>query len=123
MPILADPDLGQAMPTQRGEFYVKVKGHTLVGKKAVLKGWKSGLFVNLGQFPCSPIRIRIPNTDPDPGEPNRCGSGSATLLSILYDNNNYRINQSPFNNLSLPKQQETTLQKICNESYKYTIKK
>jgi hypothetical protein len=37
--------------------------------KAILKGWKSGLFVNFGQFPCSWIRICIPTTDPDPGEP------------------------------------------------------
>ncbi len=32
-----------------------------------LKGRKPGLFLNFGQFPCSWIRIRIPNTDPDPG--------------------------------------------------------
>jgi hypothetical protein len=25
--------------------------HTFVGAKAILKGWKSGLFVNFGQFP------------------------------------------------------------------------
>jgi hypothetical protein len=39
-------------------------------------GWKSGLFVNFDQFPCSWIRtrIRIPNTDPDPGKTNQCGS-------------------------------------------------
>jgi hypothetical protein len=49
--------------------------------KAILKGWKSGLFVDFGQFPCPliRIRIRIPNTDPDPGEPNHYGSGSQTL--------------------------------------------
>ncbi len=35
--------------------------------KAFLKGRKPGLFLNFGQFPCSRIRIRIPNTDPDPG--------------------------------------------------------
>jgi hypothetical protein len=28
---------------------------------------KPGLFVNFGQFPCSRIRIRIPNKAPDPG--------------------------------------------------------
>ncbi len=39
-----------------------------------MKGRKPGLFVNFGQFPCSWIRIRIPNTDADPG-----GSGSTTL--------------------------------------------
>jgi hypothetical protein len=42
--------------------------HTNVGKKVVLKGWKSGLFVNFGRCPCSWIRIRIPNTAPDPRE-------------------------------------------------------
>jgi hypothetical protein len=43
-----------------------------VGTKAILKGRKSGFFVNFGEFPCSWIRIwiRIPNADrdPDPGE-------------------------------------------------------
>jgi hypothetical protein len=36
-----------------------------------------------GQFPRSLIRIRIPNTDPDPdaGEPNQCGSESTTLIN------------------------------------------
>jgi hypothetical protein len=49
-----------------------------------LKGRKSGLFVNFGEFPCSWIRIRIIKTDPDPRHPNECdtggsGSGSTTL--------------------------------------------
>jgi hypothetical protein len=41
---------------------------------ASLKGWKSGLFVNFGQFPCSWIQIRIPSSDQDldPGDPNLC---------------------------------------------------
>jgi hypothetical protein len=48
------------------------------------------LIVTFGHFPCSFIRIRtrIPNRDPDTGEPNQCGSrsgsgsgsGSETLL-------------------------------------------
>jgi hypothetical protein len=42
--------------------------------KAFLKDWESGLFVKLGNFSCSWIRIRIPNTDPDPGKPNQCCS-------------------------------------------------
>jgi hypothetical protein len=29
---------------------------------------------NLGKFPCSWIRIRIGNADPDLGGPNQCGS-------------------------------------------------
>jgi hypothetical protein len=38
-------------------------------------------FVHFGQFPYSWIQIRIPRTDldPDPGEPNQCGSGYETL--------------------------------------------
>jgi len=55
--------------------------------KSQYKGRKSGLFVNFSQFPCSwiPIRISIPNTDPDPGEPNQCGSGSEALLQTIHD--------------------------------------
>ncbi len=34
----------------------------------------------LSKFPCSWIRIRIPNTDPDLAQPNECGSGSTTLV-------------------------------------------
>jgi hypothetical protein len=41
---------------------------------------KPGLLVNFGQNPCSWIRIRIPNTDPNPGQRNPCGSGSSTLV-------------------------------------------
>ncbi len=46
---------------------------------------KPSLFVNFGQYPYSWIRIRIPNTNPDPKQPNECGSrwtgsGSTTLL-------------------------------------------
>jgi hypothetical protein len=51
--------------------------HTYVAwvQSAILKGWKSGLLVNFGQFPCSRIRIRIQESksmriladlDPDP---------------------------------------------------------
>jgi hypothetical protein len=52
-------------------------------RRYFLKGLRSGVFVNFGQFPCFWIRlrIRIPNTDPDPGEPDHCGSGSETLVS------------------------------------------
>jgi hypothetical protein len=38
--------------------------------KAFLKGWKSGLFINFGRFLASGPRIRISNSDSDPGEPN-----------------------------------------------------
>jgi hypothetical protein len=49
-----------------------------------LKGKKPGLFVNFGQFPCSWIRIRISNTDPDQGQPNECGPRriGSTILAI-----------------------------------------
>jgi hypothetical protein len=42
----------------------------LRGTKAIMKGWKSRLFVNFGKFPGSWIQICIPNTDLDSGEPN-----------------------------------------------------
>jgi hypothetical protein len=45
-------------------------GHTYVGTKAFLKGWKSGFFVKFGQVPWSWIRIRILIADPNPGESN-----------------------------------------------------
>jgi hypothetical protein len=57
--------------------------HTYVGKKNLVTGWKSGLFVNFGKFSCSWIRIQILNMDPDPGETNQCGSGSETLRYTL----------------------------------------
>jgi hypothetical protein len=38
--------------------------------KEFLKGWKSGLFVNFGRFLASGPRIRISNSNSDPGEPN-----------------------------------------------------
>ena len=42
--------------------------HILRRYKTLFKGWnwKLGLFVSFGQLLCSWIRIRIPNTDPDP---------------------------------------------------------
>jgi hypothetical protein len=53
-----------------------------IGTKAILKGWKLGLFLNFGIILCSWIRIRnnIPSTDqdPDPGETYQCGSGSVS---------------------------------------------
>ncbi len=55
---------------------------------AIFKGMKTGLFVNIGQYPFSWIRIRIPDTDPDPGLPIqggsiRSGSTSTPLVNIL----------------------------------------
>jgi hypothetical protein len=50
--------------------------HYYEGTKAFLKCRKPGLFGNFGRFPCSwiQVRIRIPNTDPDPGQLNQYGS-------------------------------------------------
>ncbi len=74
-------------------FYMKIKilkvgnrskKHAYEGTKAFLRGMKPGLIVNFGQFPFSwiRIRIRIPNTEPDPRQPNECQSESesTTLL-------------------------------------------
>ncbi len=85
MRIQADPDPDHIFELQKVEFLtwkiylklVKVKNiGTYEGTKAVLKGRIPGLFVNCGQFPCSWIRIRILNTDPDsdPRQPNECGT-------------------------------------------------
>jgi hypothetical protein len=82
-----DPDPGQTLRSQ------KVKKHTYEGAKDFLKGRKPGLCVNFGQFRCSWIRIgiRIPNTDPDQGQPHQYGflvkfdapgSGSKTTKSM-----------------------------------------
>jgi hypothetical protein len=42
--------------------------YTYLGTKAFLKGWKKGLHVSFGQFPCTM------------GEPNQCGSGSTSQI-------------------------------------------
>ncbi len=63
--------------------YIIKKIPTYEGTKAFLNGWKSDLIVKFGKFPCSWIRIRKPNTNPDPGEPNQCGSGSTTNVAFL----------------------------------------
>jgi hypothetical protein len=58
-----------------------------LGTKAILKGWNSRFFVDVGQFPCSwiQIRIRIPNSNLDPalGEPNHCGTGSVSEILLF----------------------------------------
>ncbi len=67
----ADPDPG-----------IKTNANPCVsgGSKTLLKGKKPGTFVNYGQFPYCWIWIRIPHTDPDPGQPNQSGSGSTPQL-------------------------------------------
>ncbi len=78
-----DPDPGQTLKSQKVEFLhenmlkvrtIKDKKLSYEGTKAFLKGRKPGLFVNFSQFTCSWIRmrIRIPNTDSDLGQPNGC---------------------------------------------------
>ncbi len=78
MMIHADPDPGSrtiAAPDQD-------PGQTCKSQKTVFLHKK----YTLGTFPCSRIRIRIPNTDPDPGQsqvnadPGVLGSGSTTLV-------------------------------------------
>jgi hypothetical protein len=73
----ADPDSRE--PNQCGSMLkIKVgnRPHTVPMKlpKAFFKGRKPGFFLNFGQLPCFWIRILIPNTDPDLGQPNECGS-------------------------------------------------
>ncbi len=65
------------------DFSLVIGEHTYEGAKAFWKDRKQGLFLNFGQFPCSWIRIRIPNRDLDPGQPNECGSGSTSLLTSM----------------------------------------
>jgi hypothetical protein len=44
-------------------------------------GFGAGLFVNFGKFPWFWNRIRFPNADPGPGEPNQRGT---TRIRIHY---------------------------------------
>ncbi len=39
-----------------------------------MKGRKLGFLIDFGKFTCSWIWIRIPSTDPDPGQLNECGA-------------------------------------------------
>jgi hypothetical protein len=76
-------------------FLVFVNGHKkyLHKYKRLFESWKSVLFVNFSQFPCSWIRIRISNPDPDLGEPNQCGSGSTTYVLYPQHRHFFRFNQ------------------------------
>jgi hypothetical protein len=67
-----DPDPGQTLKPQKVEFLHENVRDVI----AFLKGEKPGLFVKFSQFPCSWIRICIPNTDPDTRQPDQCRSGS-----------------------------------------------
>ncbi len=48
-----------------------------------MNGWNPGLSVNFDKFNCSWIRIRISNIDPDPGEPDQCGSMRIWIRSTV----------------------------------------
>ncbi len=73
--------------------------------KIHFKCWKSGGFANFGQFPCSwfRIRIRIPNTDPDPYSQYGSKSGSRRAKSM-------RIHADPEGSKTLP---NTCLSPVC----------
>jgi hypothetical protein len=75
MRICPDPDPGQALKPHQVEFLRKkiLLIHTY---KRHLKVRKPGLFVKFLSISMllDRIRIRFPNTDPDPGKPNQCKS-------------------------------------------------
>jgi hypothetical protein len=76
-----DPDPCLTLKSQKAEFLQKNILLIGNGSKSIptkvqkpLKGSKPGLFVNFCRFQCSWIRISIPNTDLDPGQPfYQCG--------------------------------------------------
>jgi hypothetical protein len=84
--IHADLNPGQTLSHKKVKFFHEKftlsRYHTVLGQKTYLRRYKSlfekarkpGLLINFGQFPCSWIRIRISNTDPDPGQSSECGS-------------------------------------------------
>jgi hypothetical protein len=76
MRIQADPDPDQTFESQKVEFLHEniLEVDTYEGTKAFLKCRKPGLLINFAQFPCSWIRIRVPDTDTDPRQINECGS-------------------------------------------------
>ncbi len=64
---------------------------TYEGTKAFLKDRSQVFIVNFGWFPCSLIRIRIPNTDPGSksrtsqtsADPCGCESGSGSIITLV----------------------------------------
>ncbi len=76
MRIHADPDPNQTLRSQKSEkTYCTVP--TKVKMPTRNQVYQYRVFV---QFPCSWIWIRILITDPNTGQPNKCGSKSKTLL-------------------------------------------
>jgi hypothetical protein len=59
--IITDPDYGQTLPSQKVEFFMKLV-------ISFLCSFLSTYLVLVR------MQIRIPNTDPDPGESNQCRS-------------------------------------------------
>ncbi len=80
---------------------IAVIGHKHIsdGTKTFRKGRTPGLFDNFGQFLCFWIRIRHPNTDPDPdSEINayQCWSGfGSTTLAFNHDAQDHKNFESP----------------------------
>jgi hypothetical protein len=114
-------DKGQCRKAVCRRYSNRSKKHTLEGTKAVLKGRKPGLFVKSGQNPCS--WIRIPNTDPDPGQPNECGSTTPVFyLHILFTahsvnvlRRNLRTMRNTYNKLFKNNKTKKYFDKVTNE--------
>ncbi len=84
--LIADPDPNQTFTSQKVGFEMKNKEYLLyftvcVGNTVPVPVCDN-FFVNFIKIACSWIWICIPYTDPDPGEPNQCGSGSETLITM-----------------------------------------
>jgi hypothetical protein len=68
-------------------FYLNADPESQPMRIHFLKGRKPVLFVNFGQFPCSWIWIRIPNTQDSQINADPCGSGSGSGTTLLFTNN------------------------------------
>jgi hypothetical protein len=77
-----DPDPGQTSKSQKLNFCIKIFVKYLRRYRSL---FKPVFYINFGKFPCSwiRIRIRIPNTDPDPGHPTQCGSMRIRIPNTL----------------------------------------
>jgi hypothetical protein len=63
------------------KYFIKVIPHAVKTYRTYSNKRPEMRIICFVWYPCSWIRIRIPDTDPDPGEQNQCGSGSETLLA------------------------------------------
>ncbi len=78
------PDPGSGSATLKNIFTTGNRSKN-IPTKVQKPFWNAGnqvyLFILVNfYFLCSRIQVRILNTDPDPWQPNECGSGSTTLL-------------------------------------------